>query len=449
MSLFDEYISTDKRLFATATARKYIKSSQKLTILGNKRRSDGAYSLISKGENTSGNRNKKNRSDSERGTIPVPENVCSLLDESLSGQCITIPIPGNARSLLDETLSGQCITIPVPGNVRSLLDESLSGQRIVKQTQRESVEQNSTLPITLCAMDRKEILSLVGPSGMDLRKDMTSRESLLSFAIQAAFTKFNVSHAVSFHSYDKRAREFVTSAKETLRDAIAVFCVDGTMSAKERDQILENAKREPRSIVSSCRLLPTGVNEANWEMVVLADPIRGQVNTRQMIERVTRKAPNKERGYILVPILSETEYDASEEMLETSGGFSVFLSAFNTMVGLDPQLREDVLSVIDETSRLGRDLMGEEFPQRVRECFMLPSSMSYEMKAAVMNRAIIEFRNENTWDKMFDLLLAYRERESHCNVPYSHKEDGMNLGVWLNYQRKAKEKGELDDSLER
>jgi len=297
-------------------------------------------------------------------------------------------------------------------NVRSFLDESLFGKCIVKQTQHESVEQNVTLPITLCALDRNEIVSLVGPSSIDLGNDMISRDSLLPFAIQAAFTKLNVTHAVSFHPSNKRARDFVANAKKILKDDIGVFCVDGTMSVKERDQILENAKRESRSIVANCRLLSTGVDEANWDMVVLADPRRGKMNARQMIGQVTRKAPNKGRGYVLVPILSWTEYDASEEMLEISGGYSTLLSAFKAIVGLDPELREEVLFVIDETSRLGRTLTSEEFPQRVRESFMFPSSMSYEMKAAVMNCAIIEFRNQNTWDKMFDLCLAYRKRES-------------------------------------
>ena len=35
------------------------------------------------------------------------------------------------------------------------------------------------------------------------------------------------------------------------------------------------------------------------------------------------------------------------------------------------------------------------------------------------------------WEKMFALLNDFKKREGHCNVPYSHKEDGENLGWWL------------------
>jgi len=51
------------------------------------------------------------------------------------------------------------------------------------------------------------------------------------------------------------------------------------------------------------------------------------------------------------------------------------------------------------------------------------------------------------WEKMFGLLRIYKERESHCNVPCRHKEDGKNLGWWLNTLRARKKKGKLDISL--
>ena len=48
------------------------------------------------------------------------------------------------------------------------------------------------------------------------------------------------------------------------------------------------------------------------------------------------------------------------------------------------------------------------------------------------------------WEKMFALLNEFKKREGHCNVPQSHKEDGENLGKWLNRQRTAMKAGKLD-----
>merc|ERR1712224_53609 len=48
------------------------------------------------------------------------------------------------------------------------------------------------------------------------------------------------------------------------------------------------------------------------------------------------------------------------------------------------------------------------------------------------------------WENMFVLLLQYKQRNDHCDVPYNHKEDGKPLGVWLMTQRQNKKKGKLD-----
>ena len=51
------------------------------------------------------------------------------------------------------------------------------------------------------------------------------------------------------------------------------------------------------------------------------------------------------------------------------------------------------------------------------------------------------------WERNFALLEQFKEREGHCNVPKSHKEDGIKLGIWLNNQRSRRMK--LEESLQR
>ena len=54
------------------------------------------------------------------------------------------------------------------------------------------------------------------------------------------------------------------------------------------------------------------------------------------------------------------------------------------------------------------------------------------------------------WETMFALLLQYKEREGDCNVSQNHKEDGENLGQWLNRQRANKKSGTIDaENLQR
>jgi hypothetical protein len=46
---------------------------------------------------------------------------------------------------------------------------------------------------------------------------------------------------------------------------------------------------------------------------------------------------------------------------------------------------------------------------------------------------------ETKWAEGFRYLTIYKEREGHCRVPQSHKENGFRLGHWVAKQRKNKD----------
>jgi hypothetical protein len=48
------------------------------------------------------------------------------------------------------------------------------------------------------------------------------------------------------------------------------------------------------------------------------------------------------------------------------------------------------------------------------------------------------------WEETFSSLNQFKEREAHCNVPRSHKEDGATLGTWVTHQRQLKNREKLD-----
>ena len=46
------------------------------------------------------------------------------------------------------------------------------------------------------------------------------------------------------------------------------------------------------------------------------------------------------------------------------------------------------------------------------------------------------------WERKYSRLVAYKEMFGDCNVPFSHKDDG--LGIWVTGQRQNKLSGQLD-----
>ena len=61
----------------------------------------------------------------------------------------------------------------------------------------------------------------------------------------------------------------------------------------------------------------------------------------------------------------------------------------------------------------------------------------------------MESAKDKLWMSRFQLLVKFKEREGHCNVPSKHVEDGEKLGEWLVTQRAAYNKGELDPERQR
>jgi hypothetical protein len=41
------------------------------------------------------------------------------------------------------------------------------------------------------------------------------------------------------------------------------------------------------------------------------------------------------------------------------------------------------------------------------------------------------------WEEGFRFLEIFRQREGHCRVPQSHREQGYRLGTWIGVQRQA------------
>lgn len=72
--------------------------------------------------------------------------------------------------------------------------------------------------------------------------------------------------------------------------------------------------------------------------------------------------------------------------------------------------------------------------------------LSVDRCEALEDLGVICDTNTAKWDHLHSLLVQYQERHGHCRVPVTHKEDGANLGTWLQTQRKNWRAGTLDPS---
>ncbi|GAA9017775.1 DEAD/DEAH box helicase family protein [Helicobacter pylori] len=127
---------------------------------------------------------------------------------------------------------------------------------------------------------------------------------------------------------------------------ISIDHVDGTMNCKDRLDKLENLNQfEPNicKVLSNARCLSEGVDVPALDSVIFFDGRSAMVDIIQAVGRVMRKAKNKKRGYIILPIaLRESEIKNLDEAVKNTN--------FQNIWKVLKALRSHDSSLVDEAT---------------------------------------------------------------------------------------------------
>lgn len=127
---------------------------------------------------------------------------------------------------------------------------------------------------------------------------------------------------------------------------ISIDHVDGTMNYKERLEKLEELNKfQPNTckVLSNARCLSEGVDVPALDSVIFFDGKSAMVDIIQAVGRVMRKAKNKKRGYIILPIaLTESEIKNLDEAVKNTN--------FKNIWKVLKALRSHDTSLVDEAT---------------------------------------------------------------------------------------------------
>ncbi len=125
---------------------------------------------------------------------------------------------------------------------------------------------------------------------------------------------------------------------------ISIDHVDGTMNCKERlDKLEKLNKFEPNTckVLSNARCLSEGVDVPALDSVIFFDGKSAMVDIIQAVGRVMRKAKNKKRGYIILPIaLEESEIENLDEAVNNTN-FKNIWKVIKALRSHDPSLVDE------------------------------------------------------------------------------------------------------------
>lgn len=120
--------------------------------------------------------------------------------------------------------------------------------------------------------------------------------------------------------------------------ALTMICeaehVDGGMNASEKEQKLDWLKAEtPENtcrILSNVRCLSEGVDVPALDAVLFLTPRSSQVDVVQSVGRVMRKAPNKQLGYVILPVVIPAGIEA-DKALDNNQTYRVVWQVLNAL----------------------------------------------------------------------------------------------------------------------
>lgn len=154
-------------------------------------------------------------------------------------------------------------------------------------------------------------------------------------------------------NYSKRlSNEFESVVNDYLSDnddnhfTARVRHADGTMNALQKNEALdwladESLPENEARILSNVRFLTEGIDVPSLDAIIFLSPRKSQVDIVQAVGRIIRKSPDKEYGYIILPIVIPTGV-SPESILDNNKQYDVVWQVLNALRSVDERFEATI-----------------------------------------------------------------------------------------------------------
>lgn len=320
--------------------------------------------------------------------------------------------------------------------VASMDDEAIYGRVAHRLTFAQAAAQKIIVPykVVISVVDSEMIDNALMDKGEVSIKGDPVRAKWVAhqIALKRAVEEHDLKRLITFHSSIKAAAAFASDDSEGVGIHLPDFQrfhVSGAQPTAERDEHMHEFARAQRGVITNARCLTEGVDVPTVDMVAFMNPRKSRVDIVQAVGRAMRNAPDKDCGYVLVPLFLEMRKgETLDEALERSG-FDEIAQVLNAL-----RENDDELSDIIQGLTVDRGRTGGFDESRLREKIevLAPQVRLSELARSICIRLVEELGV--SWDERYGQLVAYNQSHGDCNVPQRWK-DNPKLGTWCNMQR--------------
>lgn len=251
-------------------------------------------------------------------------------------------------------------------------------------------------------------------------------------ALKSAIERYNIKRVFTFHNSVKAAQSFTSESSEGVVSFLKdfnTFHVNGQMPTSKRERIMSDFRNASQAIMSNARCLTEGVDVPAVDMVAFISPKKSQVDIVQAAGRAMRRAPDKEYGYILIPVFLEVAQGETIEQALEKTQYDEIWQVLQALQEHDESLAEIIGQMRQDIGRTGSC---SESCLREKVEVLAPEVSLITLRNAITTRIVD--RLGSTWDEHFGELVKFKEEHRHCNVPANYPINPA-LGIWVSNQR--------------
>ena len=228
-----------------------------------------------------------------------------------------------------------------------------------------------------------------------------------------------------FNEYKNLYYDSLTEAQRKETVIVEADHVDGSMGAVERGSKLSWLKNVDTSgrdcnILANVRCLSEGVDVPSLDAILFLSARNSQVDVVQSVGRVMRTAPNKNFGYIIIPVVVPANVKP-EEALEESNDFATVWSVLNALRAHDDRFNATINKIELNKNKPDNILVGgvvnneNSAKNEVHESSGVYQTTLYfsELQGAIYARMVQKVGSKRYWSQWAEDIAKIAERHRH------------------------------------
>lgn len=294
--------------------------------------------------------------DSKRKAKDASAEIASMDDESLYGK--EIYRIGFGMAVEQGLLSDYKVMILTLSDT----DVTPEVQKVLSNTEQEIASMDDVSKLIGCinAMS-KQIISDTGSVTINDPEPMRRAVAFVGPSIKASRTITN-----TFNEIGDSYHESVPELKQKTLVNLKSQHIDGSMSATERDLLMQWLKEEPADskearVLTNVRCLSEGVDVPSLDAVMFLSARNSEVDVVQSVGRVMRKSPGKEYGYIIIPIVIPSDVKP-EDALNDNERYKVVWTVLNALRAHDDRFNATINKIELNKKKPEQILVGRPDP---------------------------------------------------------------------------------------